>query len=97
MWMTWFEIIVFPAKDDADRVYYLDNSPIQLESAFEESSGSVGEAGPAPAEVKIRREFPETWLWEELNETRFGSCVDSLLDGAFWCPGVSNTSVNTRR
>lgn len=57
----------------ADRVHYvLYDSPLVLDSVpvaaeFADRVAIAAISGPAP--VKIRKEFPESWIWETLEDT----------------------------
>lgn len=49
------------------------------------SVGLGGGASFAPVAVKIRKEFPETWVWDTIDENRF---VIYLSVGTVECLGV---------
>lgn len=57
----------------ADRVHYvlLDSPPIldsvPVAAEFADRVAIAAFSGPAP--VKIRKEFPESWIWETLEDT----------------------------
>lgn len=52
-----------------DRVYVLyDSAPVESLSFAAEVEEKVTVGSPAPRGVKIRKEFPESWIWEVIED-----------------------------
>lgn len=56
-----------------DRVYVqYDSAPVAVESLSFAVEEGVKVGAPAPLDIKIRKEFPESWIWEVVEDNGCG-------------------------
>uniref|UniRef100_T1GQT0 Alpha-2-macroglobulin domain-containing protein n=1 Tax=Megaselia scalaris TaxID=36166 RepID=T1GQT0_MEGSC len=76
-----------------------NGGPIQLETAVFKGSDEPVVQDASPSEAPVRKEFPETWIWVELNKgysgrgMYFGPIEENVTVQAFGNPGLSDPPI----
>lgn len=68
--LPWTPVVAYLLED---RVYVqYDSAPVAVESLSFAVEEGVKVGAPAPLDIKIRKEFPESWIWEVVEDNGCG-------------------------